>query len=359
MDPVRHRRHHRHRSAAARPGQREPGRRRARRRLQGNPDHRYGTSSDTAAIHTAATGQAPAKVDLYDLATGRPVALGTVAIPAGQTYYGTYGRTVLTFEGSGSTVTGWYLNRLDGGSTVRTKVALPADAVLATSVHDGDQNSLILRHRLDNLSHSVLVDVVTGQTTPLPDEGEFEFSHTFRLAKGAVLRTGDQNMVDVLDRAQPQTVLSSTYFNPMGGELRLLGNWLLSTEPTAGTSGDNRGRPLSFAPLGSTSGIIEYLLEFADSQLLPAPDGSLIAVGSPKAPAYGTQPETAVHRITADGTAKPLSARLAAVPRHPPPSSACRSVVACSPPPPTPSSSSRATSPARTAATGSRTTRPR
>ncbi|MCY0945878.1 hypothetical protein [Streptomyces antarcticus] len=287
------------------------------RGYNGAPDHRYGTSSDTVAVHTAAKAKAPAKVDLYDLATGRPVALGTVTIPAGQTYYGTYGRTVLTVEGGDSAVTGWFLNRLDAGSTVRTKVALPAGAVPATSVHDGDQNSLILRHRLDDLTHSVLVDVVTGQTTALPDEGPYDFTHGFRLAKGKVLRTDQQNMVDVLDRAQPQTVLSSTYFNPVDGELRLLGDWLLGSQSVAGTSGDNRGRPLHLAEVGSTSGVVEFLLEFADSQLLPAPDGSLIAIGSAKAPEYGTQPQTAVHRITAAGAAKPQAVKLVDVPHAP------------------------------------------
>ncbi|MFE9636454.1 hypothetical protein [Streptomyces sp. NPDC006463] len=286
---------------------------------RGAPDHRYGTSSDTAAIHTAATANAPAKVDLYDLATGRPVALGTVTIPAGQTYSGTYGRTVLTFEGSGTTVSGWFLNRLDGGSTVCTKVALPADAVLATSVHDGDQKSLILRHRLNDLTHSTLVDVVTGQTTGLPDEGEYEHTNAFRLAKGKVLHTGYQRPVDVLDRAQPQTVLSSgsASFDPEKGELRLLGDWLIGTESVSGTSGDNRGRPLHFAGIGPNAGIFEYLLELADTQLLPAPDGSLIAVGSPKVPEYGAQPQTAVHRLTADGAAKPLAGKLVDVPHAP------------------------------------------
>ncbi|GHI13918.1 hypothetical protein Scinn_33810 [Streptomyces virginiae] len=287
------------------------------RGYSGAENHRYGTTSDSVAVPVAATEQAPAKVDLYDLATGKPVALGSVTVPAGQSYYGTYGRTVLTFEGSDSAVTGWFLNRLDGASTVRTKVALPAGAALASSVHDGDQNSLILRHRQNDLSHSVLVDVATGQTTALPDEGQYEFSHTFRLAKGKVLRTGDQNMVDVLDRAQPQTVLSSTYLNPVSGELRLLGDWLIGTDSVFGTSGDNRGRPLHFTPIGSTSGTVEYLLELADSQLLPAPDGSLIAVGSPKTPQYGEQPLFALQRITAAGTAKPQAAKLADVPPAP------------------------------------------
>ncbi|MGW6612552.1 hypothetical protein ACWGA0_03695 [Streptomyces erythrochromogenes] len=283
----------------------------------GAPDHRFGTSSDTVAVPTAATAQAPAKVDLFDLATGTPVALGTVTIPAGQSYSGTYGRTVLTFEGTDSAVTGWFLNRLDGGSTVRTKVPLPAGAALAPTVHDGDQDSLILRHRLNDLSHSVLVDVVTGQTTALPDEGEFEFSHTFRLAKGKVLRTGERNMVDALDRAQPETVLSSTYLNPVSGELRMLGNWLIGTDVVTGTSGDNRGRPLHFTPIGSTSGVVEFLLEFADAQLLPAPDGSLIAIGNPKAPQYGSQPEVTVRRLTVAGDAKPQAATLTDVPAAP------------------------------------------
>ncbi|MEU6293799.1 hypothetical protein [Streptomyces erythrochromogenes] len=283
----------------------------------GAPDHRYGTSSDTVAVPTAATAQAPAKVDLFDLATGKPAALGTVTIPAGQGYSGTYGRTVLTFEGTDSAVTGWFLNRLDGGSTVRTKVALPAGAALAPSVHDGDQDSLILRHRLDGLSHSVLVDVVTGQTTALPDEGEFEFTHAFRLAKGKVLRTGERNTVDALDRAQPQTVLSSTYFNPVSGELRLLGDWLVGTNTVGGTSGDNRGRPLHAAPVGSDSGIVEFLLEFADSQLLPAPDGSLFAIGSPKAPAYGTQPQVTIRRLTVAGDTTLQATTLTDVPAAP------------------------------------------
>ncbi|WP_369778585.1 hypothetical protein [Streptomyces sp. R33] len=285
----------------------------------GAPDHRYGTSSDTAAIHTAATAQTPAKVDLYDLATGRPVALGTVTIPAGQSYSGTYGRTVLTFKGSASAVTGWFLNRLDGASTVRTEVALPAGAVLAPRVHDGDQNSLILRHRLDDLSHSVLVDVVTGQTTALPDEGQYDHTNAFRLAKDKVLHIGYQRPVDVLDRMHPQTVLSSrsSSFDLGEGELRLLGDWLIGTQSATGTTGDNRGRPLHFAGTGSNEEIYEYLLEFADTQLLPAPDGSLIAVGSPKVPAYGTQPQTAVHRITADGSAKPQAGKLVDVPHVP------------------------------------------
>ncbi|MFE9467404.1 hypothetical protein ACFYNW_27765 [Streptomyces virginiae] len=285
----------------------------------GAPNHRYGTSSDTAAIHTAATAQAPARVDLYDLATGRPVALGTVTIPAGQSYSGTYGRTVLTFEGSSSAVTGWFLNRLDGASTVRTQVALPVGAVPAPSVHDGDQNALILRHRLDNLTHSTLVDVVTGQTTALPDEGEYDHTNAFRLAKDKVLRTGDQRPVEVLDRAQPQTVLSSrsSSFDLGKGELRLLGDWLVGTQSPSGTTGDNRGRPLHFAGTGSNEEIYEYLLELADTQLLPAPDGSLIAVGSPEVPAYGTQPQTAVHRITADGSAQPQASKLVDVPHAP------------------------------------------
>ncbi|MFJ9763978.1 hypothetical protein ACIRUY_09200 [Streptomyces erythrochromogenes] len=283
----------------------------------GAPDHRYGTSSDTVAVPTAATAQAPAKVDLFDLATGKPAALGTVTIPAGQSYSGTYGRTVLTFEGTDSAVTGWFLNRLDGGSTVRTKVALPAGAALAPSVHDGDQDSLILRHRLDDLSHSVLVDVATGRTTALPDEGQFEFTHSFRLAKGKVLRTDDRNMVDALDRAQPQTVLSSTYLNPVSGELRMLGDWLIGTDTVAGTSGDDRGRPLHFTPVGSDSGVVKFLLEFADSQLLPAPDGSLFAIGSPKAPQYGSQPEVTVRRLTVAGEAEPQATTLTEVPAAP------------------------------------------
>ncbi|WP_141754139.1 hypothetical protein [Streptomyces subrutilus] len=283
----------------------------------GAPDHRYGTSSDTVAVPTAA---APAKVDLYNLATGRPTALGTITIPAGQTYSGTYGRTVLTFEGSGTTVTNWFLNRLDGGSTVRTKVVLPTGAVLATLVHDGDQDSLILRYRLNNLTHSTLVDVVTGQTTALPDQGEHDNTYAFRLAKGRVLRIGYQRPVDVLDRAQPQTVLSSRSelsFDAEKGELRLLGDWLVGTQSTAGTTGDNRGRPMYFSGIGPNEGTGEYLLDFADTQLLPAPDGSLFAVGSLEEPAFNTQPQTAVYRITAPEGATPRADKLVDVPHAP------------------------------------------
>ncbi|WKV75717.1 hypothetical protein AW27_031865 [Streptomyces sp. PCS3-D2] len=284
---------------------------------RGTPDHRYGTSSDTVAVPTEATAQAPARVDLFDLTTGKPVAAGTVTIPTGQSYAGTYGRTVLTFEGSSSAVTGWFLNRLDGGSTIRTKVVLPAGATLDTTVQDGDRDSLILRHRLDELHRSTLVDVVTGQTSALPDGDGSEPSHTFRLAGGRVLRTGDGTMVDVLDRAQPQNVLSSTDLGLFSGELRLLGDWLVVTESVSASPGDNRGRPLRFTSVGSTSGAVEYVLELADSQLLPAPDGSLIAVGSPKAPAYATQPRVAVQRITAAGTGTPQAAKLTDVPPAP------------------------------------------
>ncbi|MFF1870768.1 hypothetical protein [Kitasatospora herbaricolor] len=284
----------------------------------GRPDSRYGTSSDTVAVPVAATGDAPAKVVLHSLAGGSPAAAGTVEIPAGQTYYGTYGRTVLTFEGSTAVVTGWYLNRLEGGSVVRTKVALPAGAELATSVQDGDQTSLILRHRFDGTSHSVLVDLATGATTALPDEAPYAFTYSFRLAKGAVLRAeSNVNNVDVLDRAQPRTVLSSTYVNgTSSGELRLLGGLLLTTESTVGSSGDNRGRPLLSSVVGSTTGIAQQVLPSAGAQLLPAPDGSLLAVGSTRAPEQG-QPETAVLRLGTDGSAKPVVGKLADVPPAP------------------------------------------
>ncbi|MEV4190375.1 hypothetical protein [Streptomyces toxytricini] len=288
----------------------------------GAPDHRYGTGSDTVAVPVAATPQTPARVDLYGMATGRLVAVGSLAIPAGQTYHGTFGRTVLTSEGSGSTVTGWYLNRLDGGSAVRAKVALPDGAVLTPSVHDGDRDSLILRHRLDGLMRSVLVDVVTGQVTALPDEGQYDHTHTFHLAKGKVMRTGADGALDVLDRARPQTVLlsDSTPWDRDHGRQRMLGNgdWLVTTDSPVGVSGDNRGRPLRLKGLGSNSGRYGEPMEFTDTQLLPAPDGSLLVVGSVKRPAYGTQPETAVHRITVDGgTGTPVLERLADVPPAP------------------------------------------
>ncbi|MFB7619762.1 hypothetical protein [Kitasatospora sp. NPDC056181] len=288
------------------------------RAYRGKPDNRYGTGSDTAAVPVAATGQTPAKVDLYDLATGRPAALGSVELPAGQTYYGTYGRTVLAYEGTPSAVTGWFLHRLDGGSVSHTKVALPAGATLATSVHDGDQNSVILRYRQDDLSHSVLVDVVTGALLALPDEQQFDFSYDFRLGKGVVLRShGSNGDVDHLDRAQPQTVLRTTYVSGIGGELRLVGDRLVRTESVTHSSGDNRGRPVFASAAGSTDGSAEMVLESADAQLLPAPDGSLIVVGTEHLPAYGQQRDTKVYRLTAQAGAKPAVAALTDVPAAP------------------------------------------
>ncbi|WP_406199369.1 hypothetical protein OH807_16735 [Kitasatospora sp. NBC_01560] len=278
---------------------------------RGAPDHRYGTSSDTVAVPSAG------KVDLYSLATGTPVAAGSIGIPAGQTYAGTYGRTVLTSEGTGSTVTGWYLNRLDGGTVVRTRVALPAAAALVASVHDGDRTSVILRYRLDDVLHSALVDLATGSVTELPDGGQFEFSYTFRLAKNRIVRhgTGMGTTADLLDRAQPQTVLGSTYVGgENSGELRLAGDWLIATASTR-SSGDYRGRPLGATPLGSTSGTVQSVLDSADTQLLPAPDGSLIAIGTEHVSGDG-QRDTAVYRLTGAGE-RPAVAKLTDVPAAP------------------------------------------
>ncbi|MFD8697047.1 hypothetical protein, partial [Kitasatospora purpeofusca] len=284
------------------------------RAYRGKPDNRYGTGSDTVAVPVAATGQTPAKVDLYDLATGRPAALGSVELPAGQTYYGTYGRTVLTYEGTASAVTGWVLHRLEGGTVSRTRVALPAGATLATSVHDGDQTSVILRYRQDDLSHSALVDVTTGALVALPDEQQFDFSYDFRLAKGVVLRVhGSTSEIDHLDRAQPQTVLRTTLVSGIGGELRLVGDQLVRTESVTHSSGDNRGRPVFASVAGST----EMVLESADAQLLPAPDGSLIVVGTEHLPAYGQQRATKVYRLTAQAGAKPAVGTLTDVPAAP------------------------------------------
>ncbi|MFJ1703056.1 hypothetical protein [Kitasatospora sp. NPDC088346] len=288
------------------------------RRYAGRPDNRYGSSSDTVAVPGPPAADGTVRVELHDLASRKPVSLGAVDVPAGQTYDATFGRTVVSHTGTDGSATGWYLNTLQGAAVVRTQVSgIPAGAPSAWV--DGDRTSALLSYRLDDGNHWLLLDLATGTTAALPDEAE-RYSGGFRLAKDGLLRLDGNGTVDVLDRTAPWTVRSSGYVNslPPGGydaEYRRLGDWVLTTLSAVNTSGDNRGRPVTAVPLAGP-GSQHSVLDSADTQLLPAPDGSLIAVGSEHPPAYGDR-DTFVYRITPNRAGEPTLHRLTRVPTGP------------------------------------------
>lgn len=84
----------------------------------------YGTASDVVALRPSPSSGG--QVVLRDMGTGTTE---TVAIPVGQSYLQTYGRTVLTSTSTGGERTGLFLLRNENGSTVQRPVTgLPRSA---------------------------------------------------------------------------------------------------------------------------------------------------------------------------------------------------------------------------------------
>ncbi|MGW3985520.1 FG-GAP-like repeat-containing protein [Streptomyces sp. NPDC004830] len=123
----------------------------------------YGTASDVVALRSSqgSGGQ----VLLRDMRTGTTE---TVAIPAGQNYMQTYGRTVLTSTSTDGERTRLFLLRDENGSTVQKPVTgLPAGAVFPFSPRGSASGILVNYFDPDRHLQYAWVDAETGAATSL------------------------------------------------------------------------------------------------------------------------------------------------------------------------------------------------
>ncbi|MEU2234438.1 FG-GAP-like repeat-containing protein, partial [Streptomyces vietnamensis] len=255
----------------------------------------WGQGSDTVAVYSAA----PAPH--VTLQKGAGEVFADIVIPEGQTYVGTYGDAVLTRTGEASAPTGYHLLRSGAGKVTDTPVTgLPEDAVL-TGVEDGDARSLVLKYKdsTGGWGSWALIDLADGTAAPLPEpEGDAYEVSGFRLGAGTILRlrTG-RGKIDVLDRAAPGTVLRVVESGSVSdGTFFAVGTEVLAAQPLTAQNNEYRGSHLWRLQGEGEEGLIESVLQYADDQVVMAPDGSALVAGSEAAEPQGDI-DWAVHRL--------------------------------------------------------------
>ncbi len=269
----------------------------------------YGTGSDTVAIYS---GGASPHVSLQDGASGGS---RDVPLPAGHSYRGTFGDTVLTRTGDNGGPQAYHLWRADaGGVTSKPVTGIPAGAD-EVEVDNGDARSVILRYKTAGGSTGQgrwgLLDLAGGGFTRLPEQlpGESAGEVTdFRLSAESVLRFRTGRMeVDVFDRrdlSAPVRTVDTGSFS-YDAAYGMVGSTLLAVERVS--PGDNRfrGQPLWAIQTGVAEPELTEVMDPAAYQIVQAPDGSALAVGAERFLQEGDL-DWGVYRITqaADGSVK-------------------------------------------------------
>ncbi|WNI23453.1 VCBS repeat-containing protein [Streptomyces sp. ITFR-16] len=231
----------------------------------------FGYGSDTVALHTRSPGP---QVALRQRGTGPAV---TVPIPAGQTYVGTYGTTVVTRTGTDRAVTGLHLLRTVDGKVEDQKLdGLPEGWNLTVS--EGDARSIVVRGILWEDTTMTngwwLVDLATGRLDTLDEHAD-----SVTLDRGTVLQVGSYE-AEVLDRdgltAEPRKVDLGNY--AYDTTFRTLGNSLVGVGSLNG--GDNEYRGRSLLRIFDDGRTPQELLAVAHTDLARMPDGSLLVTGA-------------------------------------------------------------------------------
>ncbi|MGW7403254.1 FG-GAP-like repeat-containing protein [Streptomyces sp. NPDC054833] len=124
----------------------------------------YGTGSDVVAVRPSQSSGG--QVLLRDMGTGTTE---TVAVPAGQSYLQTYGRTVLTSTSTGGERTRLFLLHNENGSTVQKPVTGLPDGTVFPFYPTGSASGILVNHYgPDRVLQYAWVDTETGAATILP-----------------------------------------------------------------------------------------------------------------------------------------------------------------------------------------------
>lgn len=256
----------------------------------------FGQGSDIVAVYA----QSPSPhVTLRERGSG-PV--GTVPVPDGQTYVGTYGTTVVTRTGSERNVTSLHLLRVAAGGVEDQKLdGLPEGWDL--SVADGDARSIVVSGILWEGTTMTrgwwLVDLATGKLQTLD-----EHAQSVTLGKDTLLQVGSYEG-KVFDRddltAEPRELDLRNYSYDM--TFGMLGNSLVGVAPL--NSGDNEYRGRRLVRISDDGETTEELLAVAHTDLARTPDGSLLVAGAETRTDRGPL-DWGYYRFTeaADGTVK-------------------------------------------------------
>ncbi|MEV0090000.1 FG-GAP-like repeat-containing protein [Streptomyces sp. NPDC050738] len=260
-----------------------------------------GSSSDIVADVVSPT----AKVVLRDLAADTST---DVALTHGR-YAGTFGGHVLTVGLTPSLEPRFWLYGVDADADGTLVTGIPAETTSTVAVLGGDSTTAVVRLAFGSTYRLGLVDLATAKLTSTVAVSGYPTSAL--LSADHVVWASNRTTAHVLDRAdlsaaETTLTLPGTEGTPTLG---IAGGWLLvarSVPDEPSDYVDKSGERLMAVPLAGGDPVT--LLRHANSSLVPAPDGGLLAVGGADSGHW------AVRRVTAAGSQTPVLAEVAAVP---------------------------------------------
>ncbi|WP_371661098.1 FG-GAP-like repeat-containing protein [Streptomyces sp. NBC_00280] len=267
----------------------------------------YGDGSDTVALYSD-------QDDQVTLIQGDGTSGSTAVVPVApyHSYLGTFGGTVLTISNNPRTY--HLLRPQDGGGVTDTPMTGLPEGAGGIDVQDGDATSVLVQYEsgADGQDHWGTVDLATGVYSALPDRvdasDEGREVTGFQLGTDSVVRLrAGSGKADVFDRddlsAPPRTLDTGSLTTD--ASFGVVGDALLGIESqwTADYEYVPRGRPLWALTSDGTGTDTTKVMDPATSQLVQAPDGSVLVAGAERYVAQGDL-DWNVYRIApaADGT---------------------------------------------------------
>ncbi|WP_437070425.1 FG-GAP-like repeat-containing protein [Streptomyces sp. enrichment culture] len=213
-----------------------------------------------------------------------------LVLPAGQTYAGSFGDTVLSVTHSGTDVVSWHLLRLvDGEVEDRPVSGFPEGAVLRAWPTAANPQGVYTSYTVDGVTHPAWVDLADASATPILED------HRRSGARSALL--GDRLTVwhtdgavavfDTADFSQPVRTFSVPYEKNArllgtAGDAVLIARYDLSAD---GTVPAESARVHRIVAVSADGGGERTLLTQASADVDAARDGSVVVVagGDPEA----------------------------------------------------------------------------
>ncbi|TXS42120.1 VCBS repeat-containing protein [Streptomyces sp. uw30] len=259
----------------------------------------YGTGSDVVALRPSQSSGA--QVLLRDMGTGTTE---TVAIPAGQSYLQTYGRTVLTSTSTGGERTRLFLLRNENGSTVQKPVTGLPDGVVFPFYPRGSASGILVNYYgPDPGLQYAWVDAETGAATILPP-----------LVAGTDTVVGSDYLVSWYGTSRVRVYAQGAYEAPTHevafprtSDNKILG--VVGDALVVARRSDSSVWSVSALPFDGSAEL--PLFKRSDPAAVTTPDGGLILAGGESSLDYG------IAKVQAGADGLPLVRRIVDLPPVP------------------------------------------
>lgn len=265
-------------------------------------------NGDTVAC--ASGSSTPSTYTLHDYATGTTARR---TAPEGHEWAKAHSATQVlsyvpgTAGGADTTV---HLLGIGDDAPADVRVAVPGGLFGAPKVVTFDDKGAVVTYYDGEAKRTGLVDFATAKLLPLPRHPDDPSYLDATLSADWVALYDDLTPLKILlvSRKDGVTTRSVTITKhggwTTGGEVRVLGDWLVVTHKSSGGNSPLWGTSIS-------TGTQRTILPAATNQLVAAPDGTLYAVGGADSTTWGVQ------RITLDAAGVPTTGRVIETPPNP------------------------------------------